>query len=126
MIEKIKEKLRSFKNRTKGHKKATSFFMAAILVIGCFLVWLNFTRGGWLMQKSFEKSFHGTTEPREIKVYSGEYLIDDYEGYYIIEQYHGYIVLINQETNERTDIYGASVIVNSPDEEPSYIKKEIE
>lgn len=54
-------------------------------------------------------------EIRTVEVCSGGTLIDEYKGYYRIEQYKGYIVLINETTGERADIYGASVVVNNPE-----------
>lgn len=35
-------------------------------------------------------------------------------GNYSIEKYKGYIVIIDLDTHKRTDVYGASVIVNDP------------
>ena len=68
-----------------------------------------------LIQDSFHRTFDDVDEIRIVKVYSGGTLIDEYKGYYRVEQYKGYLVLINEATGERADIYGASVVVNNPE-----------
>lgn len=108
----IKEKIKGcFK--IKQHKKLYSFIAAAIIVLGLFNIWLFFTPMGELAQHSFFKTFNEVPEEHIVEIYSGNTKIKELEGYYRIEQYQGYIVIINEKTKERTDVYGASVIVNS-------------
>ena len=111
----IKEKWVRIKEKLipSGHKKAYSFIIAGVLVLGLFCVWFFMTPTGQLAQYSFFKSFNDIPEEHIIEIYSGNTKIKELEGYYRIEQYQGYIVIINERTKERTDVYGASVIVNS-------------
>ena len=104
---KIKEKL-TFRH----HKKAYSFIIAGIIVIALFLTWFLGTPTGQLAQKSFTKSFNDVLEERVIEVYSGNTKIKEYVGFYRVERYQSYLVILNDVTGERIDIYGASVIVN--------------
>ena len=108
----IKEKIKSFFS-FKEHKKLYSFVAAAIIVLSLFNIWLFFTPTGELVEHSFFKTFNNIPEEHIIEIYSGNEKIKELDGFYRIEQYHGYIVIINEQTGERVDVYGASVIVNS-------------
>lgn len=96
----------------KKHKKAYSFIIAAIFILTLVAVWFFRTPTGELAQYSFFKSFNQIPEEHVIEVYSGNTKIKEYVGYYRIEQYQDYIVILNDVTKERIDIYGGSIIVN--------------
>lgn len=96
----------------KKHKKAYSFIIAAIFILTLVAVWFFRTPTGELAQYSFFKSFNPIPEEHVIEVYSGNTKIKEYVGYYRIEQYQNYVVVLNDVTKERIDIYGGSIIVN--------------
>lgn len=125
MLLSIKEKIIKIKNRQKRHKKLYSFIAAALVIFFCFgYFYFQNTIPGSLIAHSFYKTMNGESENREIEIYSGNHLVRSYHGRYVVEQYSGYVILVNQDTNERIDIYGASVIVNSPegDMSPDLVK----
>lgn len=103
---KIKEKL-----IPSGHKKAYSFIIAGVLVLGLFCVWFFMTPTGQLAQYSFFKSFNDIPEEHVIEVYSDGTKIKEYVGFYRIEKYQTYYVIISEKTNERVDIYGADMVI---------------
>lgn len=96
----------------KKHKKAYSFIIAAIFILTLVAVWFFRTPTGELAQYSFFKSFNPIPEEHVIEVYSGNTKIKEYVGHYRIEQYQNYVVVLNDVTKERIDIYGCTVIVN--------------
>lgn len=116
---KVKDKLGKVKEKLtfRHHKKAYSFIIAGVIVITLFLTWFLGTSTGQLAQQSFFKSFNDIPEEHIIEIYSGGVKIKEYVGYYRCEQYQGYLVLIDDCTGERIDIYGNnSVIINSKSE----------
>ena len=104
---KIKEKL-TFRH----HKKAYSFIVAGVIVVALFLTWFLGTPTGQLAQQSFSKSFNDIPEEHVIEVYSGNTKIKEYVGFYRVERYQSYLVILNDVTGDRIDIYGAAVILN--------------
>lgn len=115
----VKDKLGKIKEKLtfRQHKKAYSFIIAGIIVITLFLIWFLGTPTGQLAQHSFSKSFNDTPEEHVIEIFNGGQKIKEYIGYYRVEQYQGYLVLIEDHTGERIDIYGNnSVIINSKSE----------
>lgn len=116
---KVKDKLGKIKEKLtfRHHKKAYSFIIAAVIVIALFLTWFLGTPTGQLAQYSFFKSFNNIPEEHVIEIYNGGVKIKEYVGFYRCEQYQGYLVLIDDFTGERIDIYGNnSVIINSRSE----------
>lgn len=105
-----------WKNKPKVWSRRNTIVISLIgFITLLFIGYVFFTKEGMLIQDSFHRTFNDVKEVRTVEVYSGGTLIDEYKGYYRIEQYKGYLVLINETTNERTDIYGASVVVNNPE-----------
>lgn len=105
-----------WKNKPKVWTRKNTIIISLIGVFALFFIgYIFFTKSGMLIQDSFHKTFNDVDEIRIVKVYSGGTLIDEYKGYYRVEQYKGYLVLINEATRERADIYGASVVVNNPE-----------
>lgn len=109
-----KKVLDSLKNKFgfDSHRKVYFFIIAAIIVLTLFGVWFFGTPTGHLAQESFFKSFNHVSQERVVEVYAGPEKVKEYTGYYRIEPYQGYIVLINDETGERVDIYNSAVIIN--------------
>jgi hypothetical protein len=110
----VKDKLGKIKEKLtlRHHKKAYSFIVAGIIVVALFLTWFLGTPTGQLAQQSFSKSFNDIPEEHVIEVYSGNTKIKEYVGFYRVERYQSYLVILNDVTGERIDVYGASVIVN--------------
>ena len=104
----IKQKLVSIKEKLipSGHKKAYSFIIAGVLVLGLFCVWFFMTPTGQLAQYSFFKSFNDIPEERCVEVYAAGEKIKTFIGHYRVERYQGYIVILDDDTGERTDVYG--------------------
>lgn len=118
----LKDKYIAWRNKPKKGKKSYIVFSTIIFIVAIIFIYINFTSSGWLIQQSFNRAFNEQEDIRIVQVYSGSTLINEYVGYYRIEEYKGYIVIINEETKERIDVYGASVIVNSPER---YQKEEL-
>lgn len=105
-----------WKNKPKVWTRKNTIIISLIGVFALFFIgYIFFTKNGMLIQDSFYRAFNDVAEVRTVEVYSGGTLIDEYKGYYRVEQYKGYLVLINEITGERADIYGASVVVNNPE-----------
>lgn len=116
----IKSFLGNFKERWSSKKSRNLRIIS--LIFGLFIAFILFyvfcTKPGMLIRQSFEKTFVGTTQTREIEIYSSGELIHEFTGHYGIEQYQGYLVIINYDTQERTDIYGqTAVVINTLPEE---------
>ena len=114
-MNKIHDKVSNiFKEHLQHHKKIYSFIIAAIIVIVCFLIWLLGTYPGQLARDSFFKTFNPIPEEHIIEVFNGSGKIKEYVGYYRIENYQGRIVLIDDKTGEKVEIYGNnSIIINT-------------
>ena len=109
-LKKVKEKL-TFGN----HKRAYSFIIAGVIVVTLFLIWFLGTPTGHLAQQSFSKSFNHVLEEHVIEVYSGNTKIKEYVGFYRVEEYKNYLVILDDVTGERIDVYGNAIaIINSP------------
>lgn len=116
----IKSFLGNFKERWSTKKSRNLRIVS--LIFGLFIAFILFyvfcTKPGMLIRQSFEKTFIGTAQIREIEIYSSGELIHEFTGHYGIEQYQGYLVIINYDTQERTDIYGqTAVVINTLSEE---------
>ena len=109
----IKEKWVSIKEKLipSGHKKAYSFIIAGVIVLGLFCVWFFMTPTGQLAQYSFFKSFNDIPEEHVIEVYSGGVKIKEYVGFYRVEKYQSYYTILCEATNERIDVYGADMVI---------------
>lgn len=109
----LKEKMNNFKERWSTKKtrnlRIISLFFGLLIVF--ILIYVFFTQPGMLIRQSFTKAFVGATHERQIEVYSGGDKIYSYVGHYGVEQYQGYLVIINYDTDERTDIYGDTAVV---------------
>lgn len=115
-MKRVIDSFTEWKDKPKVWSRRNTIVISLIgLVALLFIVYVFFTKEGMLVQDSFHRTFNKVGEVRTVEVYSGGTLIDEYKGYYRVEQYKGYLVLINETTGERTDIYGASVVVNNPE-----------
>lgn len=116
-MDKLKEKWVRIKEKLipSGHKKAYSFIIAGVLVLGLFCVWFFMTPTGQLAQYSFFKSFNDIPEERCVEVYAAGEKIKTFVGHYRVERYQSYLVILDDDTGERTDVYGdCAVIINHP------------
>ena len=109
---KIKSRVQNIKDKTRGHHKWKMFLYAGIVVTLLFTVWLTSTNRGWIMRSSFAKTFAKDTE-RIVTVYSADgSKIREFKGTYNVEFFaDDYLVVMNQQTGERINLYGASTIV---------------
>lgn len=115
---KIKSGVQSLKEKTKRHHKWKMFAYAAIILFIMGYIWLFHTNTGWIARDSFIKTF-STDRERVITVYSADgEMIRRFDGTYNVEFFSDkYIVIMNQHTGERVNLYGASAVVmdESPD-----------
>ena len=117
----VKDKLGKIKEKLtfRHHKKAYSFIVAGIIVVALFLTWFLGTPTGQLAQQSFSKSFNDIPEDRCVEVYAAGEKIKTFVGHYRVERYQSYLIVYNDDTGERTDIYGdCAVIINHPHDIP--------
>lgn len=118
VFDKLKSGVQSLKEKTKGHRKWNMFIYAAIMISCCFGIWITSTNQGWIARDSFVKTF-STDRERVITVYSADgKAIRRFDGTYNVEFFSDkYIVIMNQNTGERVNLYGASAVVvdESPD-----------
>ena len=115
-MKRVIDSFTEWKNKPKVWSRRNTIVISLIgFITLSFIGYVFFTKEGMLVQDSFYRTFNKVAEVRTVEVYSGGTLIDEYKGYYRVEQYKGYLVLINETTGERTDIYGASVVVNNPE-----------
>ena len=84
-----------------------------------FLIWLTQTNQGWIARNSFMKTFE-TNRERVVTVYGANgQPVREFVGTYNVEFFSDkYLVIMNQNTGERVNVYGNSVIVI--DESPDY------
>ena len=119
MFSEVKEWVQSIKEKLRGHHRWKTFAYAGIVVMCLFLIWLTQTNQGWIARNSFLKTFD-TQRQRVVTVYgaNGE-PIREFKGTYNVEIFNDeYLVIMNQNTGERVNVYGGSTIVI--DESPQF------
>ena len=115
----IKSRVQNLGEKLKGHKKWKMFLYAGILILISMTIWLTQTNQGWIARNSFLKTFD-TQRERIVTVYgaNGE-PIREFKGTYNVEIFNDkYLVIMNQNTGERVNVYGGSTIVI--DESPQF------
>ena len=115
----IKSRVQNLGEKFQGHKKWKMFLYAGILILISGTIWLTQTNQGWIARNSFLKTFD-TQRERIVTVYgaNGE-PIREFEGTYNVEIFNDeYLVIMNQNTGERVNVYGGSTIVI--DESPQF------
>lgn len=119
MFSEVKEWVQSIKEKLRGHHRWKTFAYAGIVVMCLFLIWLTQTNQGWIARNSFMKTFE-TNRERVVIVYSADgEPVRKFIGTYNVEFFSDkYLVIMNQNTGERVNVYGSSVIVI--DESPDY------
>ena len=119
MFSEVKEWVQSIKEKLRGHHRWKTFAYAGIVVTCLFLIWLTQTNQGWIARNSFMKTFE-TNRERVVIVYSADgEPVRKFIGTYNVEFFSDkYLVIMNQNTGERVNVYGSSVIVI--DESPDY------
>ena len=111
----LKYRYRAWRDKPKRVNRRIGLPLAIAIVVLSILVYVFLSSPGQLIQQSFQKTFDPTFYgKRHIEVYSGSAKVKEYVGNYSIEKYQGYIVIMDLDTHKRTDVYGASVIVNDP------------
>lgn len=108
----IKNRVQTLKEKIKGHHKWKMFLYAGIIIFILGIIWLTQTNQGWIARNSFFKTFD-TNRERIVTVYgaNGE-PIRRFKGTYNVEFFNNkYIVIMNQHTGERVNVYGNSTIV---------------
>lgn len=119
VFDKVKKRVNSIREKTKGHRKWKMFVYAGIIVFISGVIWLTQTNQGWIARNSFFKTFD-TNRERIVTVYgaNGE-PVRRFEGTYNVEFFDDkYLVIMNQHTGERVNVYGNSTIVI--DESPQF------
>ena len=114
----IKKWVQNLRENAKGHHKWKMFLYAGIIVLILGIIWLTQTNQGWIARNSFMKTFEINRE-RVVTIYSanGE-LVREFIGTYNVEIFNDqYLVIMNQNTGERINVYGDSSIIidESPD-----------
>lgn len=115
----FKDKAARLRAKVRGHHKWKMFLYAAIVIACGFGIWISSTNQGWIARDSFMKTFSVDRE-RVVTVYSanGE-VIRRFDGTYNVEFFSDrYVVIMNQRTGERVNLYGSSAVV--VDESPDY------
>ena len=122
--EKIKNGVSNLRQKVKGHHKWKMFLYAAIMIVIAFTIWLTSTNRGWIARSSFMKTFDVETQ-RIVMVYSADgSKIREFRGTYNVEFFSDdYLIIMNQKTGERVNLYGASTIV--VDEAPEFVNEHI-
>ena len=115
----IKSRVQNLGEKLKGHKKWKMFLYAGILIFISGTIWLTQTNQGQIARNSFLKTFD-TQRERIVTVYgaNGE-PIREFKGTYNVEIFNDeYLVIMNQNTGERVNVYGGFSIVI--DESPKF------
>ena len=115
----IQSRVQSLKKKTQGYHKWKMFLYAGIIILIAGVIWLTQTNQGWIARNSFFKTFD-TNRERIVTVYgaNGE-PVRRFEGTYNVEFFDDkYLVIMNQHTDERVNVYGNSTIVI--DESPQF------
>ena len=107
----MKERVKEWLHRPHVHKKRTSFVIAAIVVLGLFFSWMNFTNSGHLFQDTVLKQVRPPVEQRDIDVYDSGQLIAEYNGLYVVEKQGDSLIIYNPNTHERIDFHGDNVVI---------------
>ena len=107
----MKEKIKRWLEKSQKHEKLISLIVAAVIVIGGFLFWLNFTHSGWLFENNVLRQMKPPIEQRDIDVYSNGNLIAEYDGKYLVQKQNDSYVIFNPDNNERIDFYGDEIVI---------------
>ena len=111
--------LTSLRTRFKPNFAAKVFIYIAIILVLMGALWVATTNRGWIARDSFIKTF-ATDRERVVTVYSEDgTVIRQFHGTYNVEFFDDdYIVVMNQRTGERVNVYGQGSIII--DEDPTY------
>lgn len=117
--DRIEDGLTSLRTRFKPNFAAKAFIYIAIILVLMGTLWVATTNRGWIARDSFIKTF-ATDRERVVTVYSEDgTVIRQFHGTYNVEFFDDdYIVVMNQRTGERVNVYGQGSIII--DEDPTY------
>ena len=117
--DRIGDGLASLRTRFKPNFAAKVFIYIAIILVLMGALWVATTNRGWIARDSFMKTF-ATDRERVVTVYSEDgTVISQFCGTYNVEFFDDdYIVVMNQRTGERVNVYGQGSIII--DEDPTY------
>lgn len=115
-MDKVRDKIRSI-TKEHGFRKCICYLLAFLIVFS--LIWLFCSQQGFLARRSFKKTVgQDTNEPRVVRIYSGNALIETYVGHYTVEAYQNRLVIINRDNGETVDVWGnTSVIIDTAEDE---------
>ena len=117
--DRIEDGLTSLRTRFKPSFAAKIFIYIAIILVLMGTLWVATTNRGWIARDSFMKTF-ATDRERVVTVYSEDgTVIRQFCGTYNVEFFNDdYIVVMNQRTGERVNVYGQGSIII--DEDPAH------
>mgnify|MGYP006871903962 CR=1 FL=1 len=115
-MDKVRDKIKSI-TKEHGFRKCICYLLAFLIVFS--LIWLFCSQQGFLARRSFKKTVgQDTNEPRVVRIYSGNALIETYVGHYTVEAYQNRLVIINRDNGETVDVWGnTSVIIDTAEDE---------
>lgn len=115
-MDKVRDKIKLI-TKAHGFRKCICYLLAFLIVFS--IIWLFYSQQGFLARRSFKKTIgQDTNEPRAVRVYSGNALIETYIGNYTVEAYQNRLVIINRDNGETVDVWGdTSVIIDTAEDE---------
>lgn len=115
-MDKVRDKIKSI-TKEHGFRKCICYLLAFLIVFS--FIWLFCSQQGFLARRSFKKTVgQDTNEPRVVRIYSGNALIETYVGHYTVEAYQSRLVIINRDNGETVDVWGnTSVIIDTAKDE---------
>lgn len=115
-MDKVRDKIKSI-TKEHGFRKCICYLLAFLIVFS--LIWLFCSQQGFLARRSFKKTIgQDTNEPRVVRIYSGNALIETYVGHYTVEAYQNRLIIINRDNGETVDVWGnTSVIIDTAEDE---------
>lgn len=115
-MDKVRDKIKLI-TKKHGFRKCICYLLAFLIVFS--LIWLFCSQQGFLARRSFKKTVgQDTNEPRVVRIYSGNALIETYVGHYTVEAYQNRLVIINRDNGETVDVWGnTSVIIDTAEDE---------
>ena len=114
--DRIGDELTSLLERFRPSFAVKVFIYIIIILVLLGTLWVATTNRGWIARDSFMKTF-ATDRERVVTVYSEDgTVIRQFYGTYNVEFFDDdYIVVMNQRTGERVNVYGQGSIIIDED-----------